>query len=85
MFTSAFAADNSSLSNLQLLRADAGESKGVAGRRLCLLIAPLLSSKSFGIALADEIQPLAYSPLEAAEEGVRLNNLHNSRQHELVP
>ena len=85
VFTSAFAANISLLSNLQLLRADAAESKRVAGRRLCLLITCLLSSGSFGIALADEIQLLPYSPLEASEEGVRLNNLHNSRQHEIVP
>lgn len=85
MFTSAFAANNSLLSNLQLLRADAAESKRVAGRRLCLLITCLLSSRSFGIALADEIQLLPYSPLEASEEGVKLNNLHNSRQQEIVP
>lgn len=85
VFTSAFVANNSSLSNLQLLRADAAESKGVAGRRLCLLITCLLSSRSFGIALADEIRRLHCSPLEASEEGVSLNNLHNSRRHEIVP
>lgn len=61
------------------------QSKRLAGRSWCLLSACLLSSRSFGIALADEIQLLPYSPLEASEEGVRLNNLHNSRQQETVP
>lgn len=78
MLTSAFVANNSLLSKLQLLKADAGESEWVAGGRLCLLITCLVSSGSFGIALADEIQLLPYSPLEAPEEGVRLNSLHNS-------
>lgn len=75
VLTSAFVANNSLLSNLQLLRADAAESKWVAGRRVCLLSTCLLSSRSFGIALADEIQLLPYSPLEASEEGVRLKKL----------
>ena len=85
MLTSAYVANNSLQSNLQLLRAEAAESKGAAGRRLCFLITCLLSSRSSGIALADEIQPLPNSPLEASEEGMRLNSLHNSKQHEIVP
>lgn len=85
VFTSAFVANNSSLSKLQLLKADAAESERVAGRRFCLLITCLVSSRSFGIALADEIQLLPYSPLEAPEEGVRLISLHNSTAVWAVP
>lgn len=85
VFTSAFVANNSSLSKLQLLKADAAESERVAGRRFCLLITCLVSSRSFGIALADEIQLLPYSPLEAPEEGVRLISLHNSAAVWAVP